>query len=122
VYTRPEIACVGLALDEAKAKGIPVRTGKYILSGNARTMIADGERGFVKLVFDEATDVLLGAQIVCERATDMINEMTVAIVNGLTREQLLKAIRPHPTFAESVTEALDSVHGMAIHMAPNRRG
>lgn len=122
VYTRPEIACVGLTADEAKAKNIPVRTGKYILSGNARTMIAGGERGFVKLVLDEATDVLLGAQIVCERATDMINEMTAAIVNGLTGEQLLKAIRPHPTFAESVTEALDSVHGMAIHMAPNRRG
>ena len=122
VYTRPEIACVGLTADEAKAKGIPVRTGKYILSGNARTMIAGGERGFVKLVLDEATDVLLGAQIVCERATDMINEMTVAIANGLTGEQLLKAIRPHPTFAESVTEALDSAHGMAIHMAPNRRG
>jgi dihydrolipoamide dehydrogenase len=122
VYTRPEIACVGLTADEAKAKGIPVRAGKYILSGNARTMIAGGERGFVKLVLDEATDVLLGAQIVCERATDMINEMTVAIANGLTREQLLKAIRPHPTFAESVTEALDSVESMAIHMAPARRG
>jgi dihydrolipoamide dehydrogenase len=121
VYTRPEIACVGLTADEAKAKGIPVRTGKYILSANCRTMIAGGERGFVKLVLDEATDVLLGAQIVCERATDMINEMTLAIANGLTRQQLLKAIRPHPTFAESVTEALDSVEGMAIHMAPARK-
>jgi dihydrolipoamide dehydrogenase len=121
VYTRPEIACVGLTADEAKAKGISVRTGKYILSANCRTMIAGGERGFIKLVLDEATDVLLGAQIVCERATDMINEMTVAIANGLTREQLLKAIRPHPTFAESVTEALDSVAGMAIHMAPARK-
>ncbi len=122
VYTRPEIACVGLTADEAKAKGITVRTGKYILSANCRTMIAGGERGFVKLVLDAQTDVLLGAQIVCERATDMVNEMTVAIANGLTREQLLKAIRPHPTFAESVTEALDSVEGMAIHMAPARRG
>ncbi len=122
VYTRPEIACVGMTADEAKAKGIPVRTGKYIMTANCRTMIAGGERGFVKLVLDEATDVLLGAQIVCERATDMVNEMTVAIANGLTREQLLKAIRPHPTFAESVTEALDSVEGMAIHMAPVRRG
>ncbi len=122
VYTRPEIACVGMTADEAKARGIPVRTGKHIMTANCRTMIAGGERGFVKLVLDEATDVLLGAQIVCERATDMVNEMTVAIANGLTREQLLKAIRPHPTFAESVTEALDSVHGMAIHMAPARRG
>lgn len=121
VYTRPEIACVGITADEAKAAGIAVRTGKYILSGNARTMIAGGERGFVKLVFDATTDVLLGAQIMCERATDMVNEMTVSISNGLTRDQMLKAIRPHPTFSESVTEALDSTLGMAIHMAPVRR-
>ncbi len=121
VYTRPEIACVGLTADEAKAAGIAVRTGKYILSGNSRTMIAGGERGFVKLVLDAQTDALLGAQIVCERATDMINEATAAIANGLTRNQLLKAIRPHPTFAESVTEALDSVEGMAIHMVPARK-
>ncbi len=121
VYTRPEIACVGMTADEAKAAGIAVRTGKYIMSANCRTMIAGGERGFVKLVLDAGTDVLLGAQIVCERATDMVNEMTVAIANGLTSKQLLKAIRPHPTFAESVTEALDSAHGMAIHMAPVRK-
>ena len=122
VYTRPEIACVGMTADEAKAKGIAVRTGKYILSANCRTMIADGERGFIKLVLDAQTDVLLGAQIVCERATDMLGEATVAIANGLTRTLLLKAIRPHPTFAESFTEALDSIEGMAIHMAPARRG
>lgn len=121
VYTRPEIACVGLTADEAKAAGINVRTGKYIMTANCRTMIADGERGFVKLIFDAATDVLLGAQIMCERATDMVNEMTVAIANGLTKDHLLRAIRPHPTFAESVTEALDSVEGMAIHMAPARK-
>lgn len=122
VYTRPEIACVGLTADEAKAKGISVRTGKYILLANCRTLIADGERGFIKLVLDAQTDVLLGAQMVCERATDMINEATVAIANGLTRKQLLKAMRPHPTFAESFTEALESVEGMAIHMAPTKRG
>ena len=122
VYTRPEIAVVGMTADEAKVAGIAVRTGKYIMSANCRTMIAGGERGFVKLVLDAGTDVLLGAQIMCERATDMVNEMTVAIANGLTRTQLLKAIRPHPTFAEGVTEALDSVEGMAIHMAPARKG
>ena len=121
VYTRPEIACVGMTADEAKAAGIQVRTGKYILSANCRTMIAAGDRGFVKLVLDAKTDQLLGAQIMCERATDMINEATVAIANGLTREQLLKAIRPHPTYAESITEALDSAYGMAIHMAPVRK-
>lgn len=120
VYTNPEIACVGITADEAKTVNTPVRAGKYILSANCRTMIAGGERGFVKLVFHADTDVLLGAQMVCERATDMINEMTVAIANGLTRTQLLKAIRPHPTFAESVTEAIDSVSGLAIHMTPAR--
>lgn len=121
VYTEPEIACVGLTADEAKAKGMEIRTGKYVLTGNGRTMIAGGERGFVKLVVDGKTDTILGAQLMCERATDMVNEMTLAVANGFTREQLLQAIRPHPTFSESITEALESVEGKAIHMAPPRR-
>ena len=65
--------------------------------------------------------MLLGAHLLCERATDMIGELTLAIAHGLTREDLLQAIRPHPTFCESVTEALDSLAGKAIHMAPPRR-
>lgn len=121
VYTDPEIACVGITADEAKEKGIPVVVGKYVMSGNAKTMMEHTERSFIKLVFHAETDVLLGAQMMCPRATDMIAELTTAVVNGLTSRQLLSALRPHPTFVEAVTEAVESAHGQAIHVMPSKR-
>ena len=45
----------------------------------------------------------------CERATDIISELTAAIVNGLTAAQLLRAVRPHPTFEEALTDALEMI-------------
>ena len=111
VYTSPEIAAVGLTADEAKAAGRGVKVGKYVMFSNARTLIAGGQRGFIKVVADSATGVVLGAQAMCERATDLISQFTSAVVNGLTAEQLLRAMRPHPTFDEGVGEALEDLLG-----------
>lgn len=122
VYTKPEIATVGLTEEEAQIEGIETYVGKYIMSGNGRTMIEMGDRGFIKLVFDKTTDVLIGAHLMCERATDMINELTQGIVHGFTREELLQAMRPHPTFSEGITEALEAAAGKSIHSAPAKKG
>jgi len=65
VYTDPEIATVGLSADEAKKADISVKTSKYVMSGNGKTMIEKGERGLMKLIFDEETEVLLGATFMC---------------------------------------------------------
>ena len=121
VYTDPEIATVGLTEDEAKAAGIAVRKGKYIMSGNGKSIIEQADRGFIKVLFDKETDVIVGAQLMCCRATDLISELSTAIVNKMTSEDLASVIRPHPTFTEAVTEAIESSNGMAIHMAPARR-
>ena len=121
VYTSPEIASVGLTADDAKAQGLRVKTGKALMGANGRTQIAGGARGFVKVVVDEETDALLGAQMMCERATDLIGEMNTAIAAGLTRAQMLRAVRAHPTFEEAITEALEAVEGRAIHAAPARK-
>ena len=109
IYTSPEIACVGLTADEAKKQGRAVRTGKCLMGANGRTVIAEGERGYIRLVADAETGALLGAQLMCERATDIISELTAAIVNGLTAAQLLRAVRPHPTFEEALTDALEMI-------------
>ena len=121
VYTEPEIASIGLTAEEAKARGIAVRSAKVSMGANGRTQIAGGARGFIKIVVDAQTDVLLGAQMMCERATDLIGEMNVAIANGLTRRQMLCAVRAHPTFEEAFTEVLEAVEGRAIHAAPARK-
>lgn len=121
IYTNPEIASVGMTADEAKGKEIPVITGKAIMSANGKTVIAMGERGFVKLVFHADTKVLLGAQLMCSRATDLIGGLADAVNNHLTMEQLGMTVRPHPTFCEAIGEAIEDAQGGAIHAAPKRR-
>ena len=121
IYTDPEIASVGLSEDEAKKQGIPVKKGKFIMSGNGRSIIDEQERGFIKVLAHQDTDVILGAQLMCSRATDIVSELSASIVNDLTVDQLAAVIRPHPTFCEGVTEAVEDVHGMAIHLAPKKR-
>ena len=118
VYTSPEIATVGLMESEAKEKGIEVKTGKYLMSGNGKSIVTNEDRGFIKLVFDAKSDVILGAHIMCARATDIISELTCAVANGLTAGELASVVRPHPTYVEGITEAVEGLFGTAIHMAP----
>ncbi len=121
IYTSPEVAVVGLSEEEAAAKGYAVKTGKYPMSGNAKTVLSMDERSYVKVISDSATGKLLGAQIICARATDMIGEFATAIVNGLTAKDMASVIRPHPTYNEAVTEAVEDMEGMAIHLMPVKR-
>ena len=72
VYTDPEIASVGLSEEEAKMYGVPVRCGKCVMSSNGQSIIRKEKVGFIKVVFAADSDVLLGAQMLCPRATDMI--------------------------------------------------
>lgn len=109
IYTSPEIASVGMTQDEAKAKGIKVKVGKYPILANGKALISDDERGYIKVIVDAQTDKIIGADIICARATDMIGELAMAIVNGLTRSELQSVVRPHPTYEESITEAINSV-------------
>lgn len=121
VYTDPEIAQVGITEAEAKEQGIAVKVGKFIMSANGKSLITHEERGFIKVVVDDATGVVLGAQMMCARATDMISEFSTAIVNGLTAYDMLKVVRPHPTYNEGVTEALEDAIGESLHTVPRRR-
>lgn len=115
VYTSPEIATVGLTLEEAEAKGIEAKTGMFMMTGNGKSIVTNEERGFIKLVFDAKTDVIIGAHLMCARATDIISELTTAIVNKLTAHQLTSVIRPHPTYVEGVSEAVESLFGLSVH-------
>lgn len=120
VYTVPEVACVGMNEEEAKASGYDVKIGKYPMLGNSKTMLAMGERGFIKLICDSITGRLLGAQLLCDRATDMIGELALAISKKLTYKELASVIRPHPTYEEAITEAADDIDNMAIHIIPRK--
>lgn len=121
IYTNPEIASVGMTLDEAQKAGCEVKTAKYLMAGNGKSIIEMQDRGFIKVIFDANTDALLGIQMMCGRATDMIGEFTGHILNGTTHAQLLRGMRPHPSFCEGITEAVEAVDDMSIHSAPARK-
>ena len=105
IYTDPEIASVGLTADQAKEQGIDAESKKIVMSANGKTVLSGQERGFIKVVYEKETRRILGAVMMCARASDMISEFASAIVQGLTMEQMSSVVRPHPTFCEAITEA-----------------
>ncbi|MEA5050622.1 MAG: dihydrolipoyl dehydrogenase [Oscillospiraceae bacterium] len=121
VYTDPEIASAGLDERTAQAQGIETAVGKFVMGANARTKIATDERCFVKVVFDKNSRRLLGAQLLCERATDMIGALAADIAAGRTDSELLRTVQPHPTFSEGIAEAIEDAFGGAVHAMPRRR-
>lgn len=108
LYTDPEIASVGLTEEQARAKGVPIRCGRYTMEANGQSIISKESGGFIKILFAKDSDVLLGAQIMCPRATDMIGELATALANGLTSKQLMYAMRAHPTFNEAISGAVEN--------------
>ncbi len=109
IYSRPEIASVGMTDAEAKEAGIPVKVGKCVMGANARTLILDNPRSFMKIVANADTGEIIGAHLMCENSTDMISQLTQAIEDHATVTQLLSTMRPHPTFEEALTDALEDL-------------
>ena len=109
IYSAPEIAVVGLTEAEAREQGIPTVSGKCTLFSNARTIIEDPGRCFMKLMARTDTHALIGAQLMCQHASDMISQLSTAMVNRLTVEQLLTVMRPHPSFEEALGEAVENL-------------
>lgn len=107
IYTVPEIATVGISAETARTLGLKVCRGVYNMNDNGKSIITRKETGFIRLIFEAGTHILVGAQMVCPRATDMIGEMATAIANGLTAEQLSRAMRAHPTYSEGITAAIE---------------
>ena len=77
--------------------------------------------GFVKMLADTKTDELLGVHIVGPEATELIAEAALAIELGATAEDLARTIHAHPTLPETLMEAAEAVHGMAVHIFQGKR-
>lgn len=109
IYTMPEVAVAGLSESEAKEAGIDYISAKQTLYSNARTLIGSTDRGFIKIIADKNTKKMLGAELMCERASDMVGELALAINSGIKVSELEGSTRAHPTFYEAVTEALSKL-------------
>jgi dihydrolipoamide dehydrogenase len=114
VYTKPEIAAVGLTEAQAREKHGEVVTAKYSLKGNGRAVIAREDSGFVKFVAKPSGEVL-GVHIIGPQATELIAGAALALEQGVTLEDWAQVVYPHPTVSESIKEAVLSALGCGLH-------
>ena len=107
IFTEPEIADVGLAEADAFAEGRKVRVTKVPFATTAKALINNDSRGFVKLVSDPATGVVLGGSIVGQHAAELISVIAVAVTAGLRANDLAESVLVHPALAEALMEAAE---------------
>jgi dihydrolipoamide dehydrogenase len=107
IFTEPEIADVGLAEADAFAAGRKVRTTKVPFSGSAKALINNDPRGFVKIVSDPATGVVLGGSIVGRHAAELISVIALAVTAGLKVTDIVESLLVHPALAEALADAAE---------------
>ena len=121
VYTHPEVAAVGITEDKAKELGIAYKKGVFPLAGNGKSMIDEGEGGFVKILAGAKYGEILGVHMIGPRATEIIGEATLAMRLEATVDELVSTIHAHPTVSESLGEAALAVDNLAIHWPPGMK-
>ena len=114
-YCRPEIGSVGLTEAKAEEAGYNVKVGKFPFTANSRASIVGQHEGFIKIVSDADYGEILGVHIIGPQATELIAEAVAAIELEATVEDLIWTIHAHPTLAEAMLDASNSVYGMAIN-------
>lgn len=107
IFTEPEIADVGLAEADAFSEGRKVRVTKVPFSSQAKALINNDPRGFVKIISDPATGVVLGGSIVGQHAAELISVLALAVANRLTVSDIAESLFVHPALAEALAEAAE---------------
>ena len=115
-YCHPEVASVGLTEEQAKAAGHDIEVGKFPWVGIGRAVASGHSEGFVKIIRDTQYSEILGAHIVGPHATELIAEFVVGRHLEATVEEMEKAMHPHPTLSEGVSEGALAALGRAIHI------
>ncbi|MFB5192308.1 dihydrolipoyl dehydrogenase [Alicyclobacillus fastidiosus] len=116
VFSDPEMASVGLSEDEAKKEYSSVSVGRFPYAANGRATALNQSEGFLKLIADKETGVLVGAQVVGYEASNLIAELGLAIEMSATLEDIALTIHAHPTLGEMVMEAAEVGLGSPIHI------
>ncbi len=114
-YCHPEIGSVGLTEAKAKELGYNLKVGKFPFTANSRASIVGHHEGFIKIVSDANYGEILGVHIIGPQATELISEAVAAMELEATVEDLMWTIHAHPTLAEAMLDASNSVYAMAIN-------
>jgi len=115
VFTDPEIAVVGMTESDAADAGFEPIVGEIPLASIGRTLTLDYTSGFVRVVADSETEIILGAQLVAPEASELVGELGLVVEMSATLTDVAKTIHTHPTLSEAITEAAEDALGRAIH-------
>ncbi len=120
IFSDPEIAEVGISEKDALQKGLKIKVGRFPFSALGRAVSVGQSEGFVKIIADDQSNLILGIHIIGPHAGDMISSAALGIEMGFTLEDLALTIHPHPTFPEALAEAAEATLGRAIHIFQNK--
>ncbi len=115
VYSEPEVASVGLTLEQAREQGFDAGVETFRYAALSRALIESGGEGMIKVVYDRGDKTLLGVHIAGAHADDLIAEATLAMEMNATLEDLSLVVHPHPSMSEALREVAEMALGRPIH-------
>ena len=116
VYCHPQVASVGLTEAQAAEQGHITKVGRFPYRANGKALALGDYAGLIKIVSDEETGALLGAQMIGPETSELLGELSVARMLEATPLEIGRAVHPHPTLSETLMEASLAAFGEAIHM------
>ncbi|MEG1951651.1 MAG: dihydrolipoyl dehydrogenase [Bacteroidales bacterium] len=114
-YTTPEVASVGLTEKKAVEEGYLLKIGKFPFTASGKATASGNRDGFIKVIFDANTDLLLGCHMIGENVTEMIAEAVMIRQQKIKGSDIIRAIHPHPTMSEAFMEAVAVAYAQAVH-------
>ncbi|MFQ6135456.1 MAG: dihydrolipoyl dehydrogenase family protein, partial [Nitrososphaerales archaeon] len=115
IYTRPQVAAVGLTEKAAREEGLKLKIGRSYMSGNAKASVIGETTGFAKILAEASTGRVLGVHLMGEYASEVISEASLAMRLDATVGDIASTIHPYPTVSEVLREAALDAEGSFIY-------
>lgn len=115
IFTVTEVASVGLKEADAIQKGFNVKKGIFPFRAIGKAHVVGEIEGFIKVIADKDSDIIVGAHVVGADASELIHELAMAVKFKIKINDLKELIHSHPTLSECIGEAIKDISGEAIH-------
>jgi len=120
VYTFPEIAAVGMTLQQARRRGLPVRVGLFPMTHLGKARAVGETEGFVKVLRHRETGELLGVHMMGHNVTEVVAAAGVLLHQKVSVEEVAEVVFAHPTISEALKESAEDAMGAALHLPPSK--
>ena len=115
-YSIPQIASIGLTENKANELGYEIKVGRFPFKANGKALALGESEGMVKTIFDVKSGELLGAHMIGNEVTELLQGYGIAKALETTEEELIHTVFPHPTLSESMYESVLDAYNRGIHI------